>query len=118
MLTDQLRRAYKIHGEVYWPHSNARAADQAVEELGELIVALQQHYKRDGRTTPLEVLEEYADVVICMGLVSQHLGFVEADLDAMVAKKITKMTDRLQPRMDAINNGRVASGLPPIPGTQ
>lgn len=70
----------------------AAQMDMALEEMGELIVAIQQ--RRRNRTTDTEIAEEVADVSIMMLQLRKILG------EQLVDDLITQKIDRLQSRLE------------------
>lgn len=71
---------------------NEAQVHQAVEEMGELIVAL-HHYRR-GRVTKQAVQTEIADVLIMATQLAMIFGL--EDVDKERAYKIARLADRLK----------------------
>lgn len=82
---DIYRRATNI-----WGHQ--AQIDMALEEMGELIVALQQH--RRGRVTSAAVQEEIADVQIMMRQMATIFGEDEVILEER--RKLQRLQMRVQ----------------------
>jgi hypothetical protein len=77
---EQLQRI--LQASTVWPEE--KAIDRAIEELAELIVAL-QHYKRH-KTNIIPVLNEMADVKIGI----QHLEFRYDSVEFLLQEKVLK----------------------------
>jgi len=69
----------------------------AVEELAELIVALQKHTNRTPTPETLgNILDEIADVEIMLAQMRMHFGFSDAMLAKQVEKKLAKLNASLK----------------------
>ena len=69
----------------------------AVEELAELIVALQKHTNRTPTPETLgNILDEIADVEIMLAQMRMHFGFSDAMLAKQVEKKLAKLDKSLK----------------------
>lgn len=80
--------------------------NQANEELGELLVAI-NHYRR-GRIRSKDVIEEIADVSLILDLITEVIAN-QKDMAAIVIKKNIAQVkqqkiDRLEIRLDANND--------------
>jgi DNA-directed RNA polymerase subunit F len=67
--------------------------DRAVEELSELVVAI-QHFRR-GSADRSAVLDQIADVTIMIGQLRTIFGITKEELKAKQNEKILKLLDKL-----------------------
>lgn len=82
--------------------------DQAIEEMGELIVAINKYKRKclygeykDNQKIIDDLTEEIADVRMCLEQLSYYVG--EDKVDAMLDKKMAKLQEEIE-YMEKIKN--------------
>lgn len=78
-----VEKQYKEHQAIYGDNHMDRLYDQTIEEAAELIVAI-QHLRRS-RCKPIEVMGEYADLVMCVEFLLRTWQPVDNIRDAIMA---------------------------------
>lgn len=100
LTTNSVASMLASHRDAWGDRHFARGVDQLVEESSELLKALMKH-RRDAGTVAgsahkAAILDEVADVCICLELVAQHLGITRQELLAHASRKADALQVRLE----------------------
>jgi NTP pyrophosphatase (non-canonical NTP hydrolase) len=89
--TNGMLQAIYAHRRVWGENHEARAVDQTLEEMAELAIELL--HRRRGRKS--DILDEIADVLVCLDMVCDALGITRKEILERATRKAERLDIRL-----------------------